>query len=264
MRSTSSRASCSTMPLSRPHSIQSLRLLRGYLGQRQYELGRGPDQSRRFPCIELDLRAILSGAGRLLERFGDEAYFVALCARSGLVGPEWPHRIAQMLLAFDRFGMLGGAMSTAAIRHGSRVGLIDERGELTYRELDAALERGGERLARARARAGGGRRDPGPQPPGVHRCDVRSRQVRRADRAAEHRLRRRPSSARSPGARERTCSCTTRSTRRCSRAWSRHAGDTWRGRMARRRPRGSLEELIAVPETPAPLPSPAFPPKLSF
>jgi hypothetical protein len=71
-----------------------------------------------------------------MERFGDEAYFVALCARSGLVGPEWPHRIAQVLLAFDRFGMLGGAISTAAIRHGSRIGLIDERGSLSYRELD--------------------------------------------------------------------------------------------------------------------------------
>jgi len=83
------------------------------------------------------VRAILSGAGRLAERFGDEAYFVALCARSGLLGPELPHRIAQVMFAFERFGMLGGALSTAAIRHGRRVGLIDERGELTYRELDA-------------------------------------------------------------------------------------------------------------------------------
>jgi fatty-acyl-CoA synthase len=87
--------------------------------------------------IELDPRAILSGVGRLAERFGDEAYFVALCARSGLIGPELPHRVAQVALAFERFGMLGGAMATAAIRHGGRVGLIDELGELTYRELDA-------------------------------------------------------------------------------------------------------------------------------
>jgi fatty-acyl-CoA synthase len=62
---------------------------------------------------------------------------VALCARSGLIGPELPHRVAQVALAFERFGMLGGAMATAAIRHGGRVGLIDELGELTYRELDA-------------------------------------------------------------------------------------------------------------------------------
>jgi fatty-acyl-CoA synthase len=40
-----------------------------------------------------------------------------------------------MLLAFERFGMLGGAICAGAIRHGDRVALIDERGELTYREL---------------------------------------------------------------------------------------------------------------------------------
>jgi acyl-CoA synthetase (AMP-forming)/AMP-acid ligase II len=50
---------------------------------------------------------------------------VALCARSGLIGPELPHRVAQELMAFERFGMLGGAMVTAAIRHGGRTGLID-------------------------------------------------------------------------------------------------------------------------------------------
>ncbi len=41
-----------------------------------------------------------------------------------------------MLLAFDRHGMLAGAVSVGAIRHGDRVALVDERGELTYRELN--------------------------------------------------------------------------------------------------------------------------------
>jgi fatty-acyl-CoA synthase len=40
-----------------------------------------------------------------------------------------------MILAFERFGMLGGAICAGAIRHGDRLALIDERGELTYREL---------------------------------------------------------------------------------------------------------------------------------
>ncbi|MEA2158163.1 MAG: fatty-acyl-CoA synthase, partial [Solirubrobacteraceae bacterium] len=71
-----------------------------------------------------------------MERFGDEAYFAALCIRSGLVGPELPHRVAQLLLAFERFGMLGGAVAAGAIRHGDRTAVIDERGALTYRELD--------------------------------------------------------------------------------------------------------------------------------
>ena len=71
-----------------------------------------------------------------MERFGDEAYFAALCIRSGLVGPELPHRVAQLLLAFERFGMLGGAVAAGAIRHGDRAAMIDERGQVSYRELD--------------------------------------------------------------------------------------------------------------------------------
>jgi fatty-acyl-CoA synthase len=96
--------------------------------------------------VELDLKAILStatdpgalvsGAAKLAERFGDEAYYVALCIRSGLVGPELPHTVARLLLAFERYGMLGGAISLGAIRHGDRAAVIDELGELTYRELD--------------------------------------------------------------------------------------------------------------------------------
>ena len=80
--------------------------------------------------------ALLGGASRLFERFGDEAYFAALCVRSGMVGPELPHRTAQQLLAFERYGMLGGAIALGATRHGDRAAVIDERGALSYRELD--------------------------------------------------------------------------------------------------------------------------------
>jgi fatty-acyl-CoA synthase len=41
-----------------------------------------------------------------------------------------------MLLAFERLGMLGGAITAGAIRHGDQIALIDERGELSYKELD--------------------------------------------------------------------------------------------------------------------------------
>jgi fatty-acyl-CoA synthase len=44
--------------------------------------------------------------------------------------------VAQLLLGFDRYGMLGGAVVAGAIRHGDHVALVDERGELTYKELD--------------------------------------------------------------------------------------------------------------------------------
>lgn len=86
--------------------------------------------------MDLDLRAIVEDAGRLFARFGDEAYYVVLCVRSGLIGVEPPHRVALMLRAFDRFGTLGGAVSVAAIRAGGRIGLVDEVGSLTFRELD--------------------------------------------------------------------------------------------------------------------------------
>jgi len=86
--------------------------------------------------VDLDLRAILEDTGRLVARFGDEGYYIALCVRSGLIGVELPHRVALMLRAFDRFGTLGGAVSVAAIRGGGRIGLVDELGSLSFRELD--------------------------------------------------------------------------------------------------------------------------------
>ena len=96
--------------------------------------------------MDLDPKGIFSGAAKLVgdrgravklvERLGDEAYFAALCVRSGLAGPELPHRVAQMLIAFERYGVLGGAAAAGAIRHGDRVAMVDERGELTYKQLD--------------------------------------------------------------------------------------------------------------------------------
>ncbi len=91
------------------------------------------------PKVLLDPKALVGGAAKLVERFGDEAYFAALCIRSGMVGVELPHRVAQLLIGFERYGMLAGAITASAIRHGDRTALIDERGELTYAELDARI-----------------------------------------------------------------------------------------------------------------------------
>jgi fatty-acyl-CoA synthase len=78
----------------------------------------------------------LGGGLKLAERVTDEAYFAAVCVRSGLVGPELPHKLAQMLLAFERHGLLAGAVTIGAIRNGDRAAMRDERGEITYNELD--------------------------------------------------------------------------------------------------------------------------------
>jgi acyl-CoA synthetase (AMP-forming)/AMP-acid ligase II len=86
--------------------------------------------------VDLDPRTIIRESLKLVERAGDEAYFAALCVRSGVVGIDPPHRVAQMLLGFERYGMLGGAATAGAARHGDRVAIVDERGELTYKQLD--------------------------------------------------------------------------------------------------------------------------------
>ena len=53
-----------------------------------------------------------------------------------MLRPELPHRIARMLRAVERNGLLAAAVSVGAIRHGDYLALIDELGELTFKELD--------------------------------------------------------------------------------------------------------------------------------
>jgi fatty-acyl-CoA synthase len=84
----------------------------------------------------MDPRVLVGGGVKLLERAGDEAIYVAVCIRSGLVRPELPHKLAQMLLAFERYGLLAGAVTIGAIRHGDQVAIRDERGDVTYKEFD--------------------------------------------------------------------------------------------------------------------------------
>lgn len=80
-----------------------------------------------------------AGAGRLADRLGNEAYYLAYCFRSGMFGVESPQRVAQVGRALADYGMLGGGVAVAAIRHPDRVAVIDDRGSTTYRELDARV-----------------------------------------------------------------------------------------------------------------------------
>ncbi len=82
------------------------------------------------------MKALVGGGVKLAGRVGDEAYYVALLLRSGLVRPELPHRVGQMLVGIERFGMLAGTVTIGAIRHGDRVAIRDELGDMTYREID--------------------------------------------------------------------------------------------------------------------------------
>jgi fatty-acyl-CoA synthase len=78
----------------------------------------------------------LGRAGRVAGRIGNEAYYLGYCFRSGMFGVESPQRVAQVGRALADYGMLGGAVAVAAIRHPDRVAVRDDRGSCTYRELD--------------------------------------------------------------------------------------------------------------------------------
>ena len=74
---------------------------------------------------------------RLAWRIGDEGWAVLQLARAGLLRPMSPLQLAAILRAVSDYGELGAAATLAAVRHRDAVGLIDERGPLTFGDLDA-------------------------------------------------------------------------------------------------------------------------------
>ena len=53
-----------------------------------------------------------------------------------MLGPEPPQRLVQLVRGFQRYGLIGGTLVASGLRHGDHAAIVDERGELTYRELD--------------------------------------------------------------------------------------------------------------------------------
>jgi len=78
----------------------------------------------------------LTGLARASYRLRNELYYIFVCFRSGALGVEAPGRLLAIARAFFDYGMLGGSVVIAAIRHPNRCAIIDERGSLTYRQLD--------------------------------------------------------------------------------------------------------------------------------
>jgi fatty-acyl-CoA synthase len=74
---------------------------------------------------------------RLASRIGDEGWAVLQLGRAGLLRPMSPLALAAILRAVSDYGELGAAATLAAVRHRDAVGLIDERGPLTFGDLDA-------------------------------------------------------------------------------------------------------------------------------
>jgi fatty-acyl-CoA synthase len=68
--------------------------------------------------------------------------------RAGMLGFAAPGDMRRLLQAMKRYGPVGGAIAAAAIRHGDRVGIIDDEGSVTFAELDARSTALGDALLR--------------------------------------------------------------------------------------------------------------------
>ena len=138
-----------------------------------------------------DVLTAMKPAAKLLARAGVEARYAAtlLHARGPGVASVPPRRLLPVLRALDAYGPVGASLALAVAAHPDRPALIDEQGPVTFAELDRtsnalanALRERGFRPGTASASS--------PQPPRPVRGAVRRRQARRADAAAQHRLRR--------------------------------------------------------------------------
>jgi fatty-acyl-CoA synthase len=86
-----------------------------------------PGDQARFP---------LRGALSLGRRGALELRALVELRRAGMLGGS-PRETVAGLRALARYGQLGAAPIVAALRHGERVGLIDELGSLTFGELNS-------------------------------------------------------------------------------------------------------------------------------
>jgi len=88
--------------------------------------------------VDLDLDALLTEPAR---QAGLEVRALLAMVRAGAFGVDLPHRVVRIAAALNDYGPFGGAAKIAAIRHGKYAAIADERGEISYNQFDAAIDR---------------------------------------------------------------------------------------------------------------------------
>ena len=73
---------------------------------------------------------------RLAGRAAVELHSLGAAFRAGMLAVEPPQRTFQALRSLRRYGVLGGELGIATIRHGERTALADDLGQLSYAEID--------------------------------------------------------------------------------------------------------------------------------
>ncbi len=92
----------------------------------------------RSRTVPIRLPEPLSGVAR---RVGLETQAVAALLRAGALGASSPGQALAILAVLRDFGLYGGAARIAALRHPDAPAIADDAGELSYRELDAQVNR---------------------------------------------------------------------------------------------------------------------------
>src|SRR4051794_17433096 len=92
----------------------------------------------------------------IVDQITNKAHLVRTLAGAGIIRPTRPDKIVRIGLALNRWGPTPAAGYTAsAIRHPDETAIIDELGQLTFREVHERTN------ALAHALAGGGVRESG-------------------------------------------------------------------------------------------------------
>jgi fatty-acyl-CoA synthase len=81
----------------------------------------------------MDLVKAISEPAR---RAGLEVRAVVALARAGMFGLDPPRRLVATIAAIRDFGAFGGLPTTASLRHGDRPAIADERGVITFAQLE--------------------------------------------------------------------------------------------------------------------------------
>ena len=79
---------------------------------------------------------LVTSVAPTLDRVRDELRALVACRRAGVVSSDSVGQLRAVLGASRAFGLVGGAVTGAAVRHGDRVAVHDERGPTTFRRLD--------------------------------------------------------------------------------------------------------------------------------
>src|SRR5215469_7440654 len=74
--------------------------------------------------------------------------------RAGMLGVESPQRMLAIVQAIREYGSFGAAPRISALRHGNWPAITDERGQITYQQLDDDTNRFADALIEKGLKAG--------------------------------------------------------------------------------------------------------------